>query len=129
MLHSNFLSKCFESDLDTDAITLDDVFDRYEMPFIRQETNNGGENMKNLSKSNFCIAVAFAAVLSVFMSSSAFGWGKGTHDKLTEQVINNFQKTGWLVSLYRSLITNLGQRGVSRGRIGPCLGPGRCEQE
>ena len=33
--------------------------------------------MKN--KNNFCIAVVCAAVLSVFMSSSAFGWGKGTH--------------------------------------------------
>jgi hypothetical protein len=37
ILHSYFLSKCFETDLDTDAITLDDVFDRYEMPFRRQE--------------------------------------------------------------------------------------------
>ena len=64
--------------------------------------------MRNQNKSNFCVAVACAAVLSVFMSSSAYGWGKGTHAELTDQVINNFQKTGWLVSLYLSPITNSG---------------------
>ena len=37
-LHIRFLSRCYETGLDTDAITLDKVFERYEMPFIRQET-------------------------------------------------------------------------------------------
>lgn len=83
--------------------------------------------MKNKNKSNFCIAVVFAAVLSVLMSSSAYGWGKGTHAKLTEQVIKNFQKTGWLVSHF-SPDHKSGAAGVSRGRIGACLGAGRWEQ-
>jgi hypothetical protein len=37
-LHRNFLGRCFESRLDTDAITMYRVFYQYEMPFLRQET-------------------------------------------------------------------------------------------
>jgi len=36
-LHSSFLSRCFESDLDTGAITMQKVFRQYEMPFLMQE--------------------------------------------------------------------------------------------
>jgi hypothetical protein len=38
--HSWFLSKCLESNLDRNAITIDNVFHSYEMPFVRAEENN-----------------------------------------------------------------------------------------
>ena len=36
-LQIHFLDQCFETDLDTDAITMQKVFRQYEMPFIRKE--------------------------------------------------------------------------------------------
>jgi len=35
--HYYFLGDCFETDLDTNAITLDKVFERYEDKFLMQE--------------------------------------------------------------------------------------------
>jgi len=52
--------------------------------------------MKNNNKSSFYIAVVCVAVLSVFVSSSAFGWGKGTHAELTKQSIEKLREAGWL---------------------------------
>ena len=39
-VHTRFLSNCLETDLDTNAITLDEIFERYEGPLRREENVN-----------------------------------------------------------------------------------------